>query len=305
MRKAFVAAMSMALFLGAATPAFAQVPEPARASGALAYGITASGLLPIAPTPVVNVAQPPDTGRQLGSNFLATIPLELGGLAVNATINAVGEATRDPRLTSTLDGNPDGASARGYAAAENVSLAGEADLLTVLGLDPLAPALLSASAVSAEAVAACVNGQAVFSTDSQVVGLEVLELDLGAILDPLLVELLGILNLPGILEVNLDESGVLPDGSGVFVNALRITVLGGVEEIIIGHAEAKMPADCRVPPPATLAPTGGGRPGPALGGGALAATGAELPFLPLGLGIVALGVILNRVVRRTTRQTSV
>lgn len=303
MRKALVAAMSMAVFLGAATPAYAQVQEPARASGAAAYGITGSGLLPISPTPLVAVAQPPDTGRQLGSNFQATIPLDLGGLAVNATITAVGEATREPRLTSVLDGNPDGTSARGFARTEGLQLLGAADLLTVLGLDPLtAPALLTASAVEAEAVAACVNGEAVFSTDSRVLGLEVLELDLGAILDPILSELLNTLNIEGILEIAQNESGVLPDGSGVFVNALRITVLGTLQEIIIGHAEATMPADCRVPPPTTLAPTGGG-PGP--GGGALAATGTELPFLPLGLGIVALGVILNRVVRRTTRQTTV
>jgi hypothetical protein len=301
MRKAFVAAMSMALFFGAATPALGQVPEPASASSASAFGIAASGLLPISPMPVVNVAQPPDSGQQLGTNFQATIPLDIGGLAVNGTITAVAEASRDPRLTSVLDGNPDGASARGFSRTDGLSLLGEADLLTVLGLDPLAPpALLSASAVEAEAVAACLNGQAVFSTDSRVLGLEVLELDLGAILDPVLVELLGLLNLPGILEVIQGESGVLPDGSGVFVNALRIRVLGTVEDIVIGHAEARMPADCRVPPaaaPPTAAPRGPG--------GALASTGSELPLLPLGLGIVALGVILNRAVRRTARRTTV
>ena len=300
MRKALVAAMSMAVFLGAATPAFAQVPEPARASSAGAYGITASGLLPISPTPVVNVAQPPDTGQQLGTNFNSTIPLDLGGIAVNATINAVGEATRDPRLPSTLD-NPDGVSARGFARTEGLSLLGENNLLTALGLPLDAPALLTASAVEAEAVAACVDGEAVFSTDSRVIGLELLELDLGAILDPILAQLLQTLNLPGILEIFQDEAGVLPDGSGVFVNALRIRVLGTVEEIVIGHAEARMPDDCRVPPaapPTTAAPARGP-------GGGLAATGPELPLLPLGLGIVALGVILNRVVRRSTRQTTV
>jgi hypothetical protein len=292
----------MALFLGAATSASAQVPEPARTSGASAFGIAATGLLPISPTPVVNVAQPPDTGQQLGTNFNSTIPLDLGGIAVNATINAVGEATRDPRLPSTLDGNPDGSSARGFARTEGLSLLGENALLDALGLPLDAPSLLSASAVEAEAVAACVGGEAVFSTDSRVIGLTIAEIDLGSeLLDPLLAELLNTLNLPGILEIAQDESGILPDGSGVFVNALRITVLGTLESIVVGHAEARMPDDCRVPPaapPTTLAPTGGGP-----GGGALAATGSELPFLPLGLGIVALGVLLNRAVRRTTRRT--
>jgi hypothetical protein len=299
MRKALVAAKSMAVFLGAATPASAQVPEPARASSASAFGITGSGLLPISPTPVVNVAQPPDTGRVIGDNFVGTIPLDLGGIAVNATINAVGEATRDPRLPTTLDGNPDGVSARGFARTEGLSLLGANTLLDALGLPLEAPSLLSASAVEAEAVAACVDGRAAFSTDSRVIGLTVAEIDLGSeLLDPLLAELLNTLNLPGILEIAQDESGILPDGSGVFVNALRITVLGTLQEIIIGHAEARMPADCRVPPaapPTTAAP--------AARGGALAATGSELPILPLGLGLLALGVVLNRVVRRTTRQS--
>jgi hypothetical protein len=300
MRKALVAAMSMAVFLGAATPAFAQTPEPARASGASAFGLAATGLLPITPTPVVAVAQPPDTGRVVNGNFKGTIPLDLGGIAVNATINAVGEAARDPRLPAALDANPDGTSARGFARTEGLSLLGENTLLDALGLPLEAPALLTATAVEAEAVAVCVGGKPAFSTDSRVIGLTLLGTDLAETLglNELIESILGALNVPGILEIALDESGVLPDGSGVFVNALRIRVLGTLEDIIVGHAEATMPADCRVPPPAPPPAA----PGP---GGALAATGNELPFLPLGLGILALGVILNRAVRRTARRSTV
>ena len=304
MRKTLVAAMSMALFLGAATPAFAQTPEPARASAGAAFGLAGSGLLPISPTPAVAAAQPPDSDQQiLGQTFQSTIPLDLGGLAVNGTISAVAQAASEPRIQTALPGSPDGVSARGLGRTEGLSLLGDVDLLTALGLDPFGEsALLTATAVEAEATATCVSGQPVFTTDSRVIGLELLDIDLGSeLLDPVLRELLGLLNIEGILEIVEGETGVLPDG-GVFVNALRITVLGTLQELIIGHAEAKMPADCRVPPPATLAPIGGG-PGP--GGGALAATGTELPFLPMGLGIVALGAILNRVVRRTARRTTV
>jgi hypothetical protein len=295
MRKALVTAVAMALFLGAAAPAFAQVPEPSRASGASAFGLAATGLLPISPTPTVTVAQPPDTGQVVNGNFRGTIPLDLGGIAVNATINAVGEAARDPRLPSTLDNNPDGTSARGFARTEGLSLLGENTLLAALGLPLDAPALLTASAVEAEAIAVCVDGKPAFSTDSRIIGLDVLELDLGAILDPLLVQLLQTLSLPGILEVIQGETGVLPDGSGVFVNALRIRVLGTLEDIVVGHAEATMPADCRVSPaaPPTTAP-----------GGALAATGAELPLLPLGLGLLCLAVILSRIARRAGKNVS-
>lgn len=303
MRKALVAATSMALFLGAPTPALAQGPEPARASGASAYGITATGLLPISPTPVVAVSQPPDTGRVINGNFKGTIPLDLGGIAVNATINAAGEAARDPRLPATLDGNPDGGSARGFARTEGLSLLGENTLLAALGLPLDAPALLSASAVEAEAVAACVDGEAVFSTDSRVIGLDapVLGIDLSG-LDQAVRDVL-LLDIEGILEVVQDESGVLPDGSGVFVNALRINVLGTTEQIVVGHAEATMPDDCRVPP-AGPPTTASRRPGGG-GGGSLAATGPEPPFLPLGLGLLALGVVLNGAVRRTARRTTV
>ena len=291
MPKALVAAMSMALFLGVAPAALAQTPEPARESGASAFGLAATGLLPISPTPTVTVSQPPDTGQVVNGNFRATIPLDLGGIAVNATINAVGEAARDPRLPSTLDNNPDGTSARGFARTEGLSLLGENTLLAALGLPLDAPALLTASAVEAEAVATCVGGKPVFSTDSRIIGLDVLELDLGAILDPLLAQLLQTLNLPGILEIVQGETGVLPDGSGVFVNALRIRVLGTLADLVIGHAEAKMPADCRVPPaaPPTVPP------------GELAATGADLPLLPLGLGCLGLAVILSYIVGRSRR----
>lgn len=311
MRKALVAAMSMAIFLGAATPAFAQVPEPARASTGAAFGLSGSGLLPISPIPTAIATQPPDAEqRVLNQNVNSVLPVNLGGaessIAVTGVVNAEAQAASEPRIQSTLDGNPDGVSARGFSRVTGLSLLGDVALLEALGLDLAEAAdLLSAEVIQAEAVAACVNGQPAFSTDSEVVGdLDPLGLDLGPALNDILAALLGALNIEGVLEIVQNESGVLPDGSGVFVNALRINVLG-LEELVIGHAEARMPADCRVPPaapPATLAATGGG-PGP--GGGALAATGTELPFLPLGLGIVALGVVLNGVVRRTIRQTTV
>lgn len=298
MRKTLVAAaMSMAVFLGAATPSYAQTPEPARASAAAAFGIAGLGLLPISPTPSVVAAQPPDTDQQiLGQTFQSTIPADLG-VAVNGTISAVAQAASQPRIQTALPGSPDGVSARGLGRTEGLSLVGDVDLLTALGLDPFAEtALLTATAVEAEATATCVDGRPVFSTDSRVIGLELLEIDLGSVLDPVLRGVIDTLNLPGILEIVEGETGVLPDGSGVFINALRVTVLGGAQELIIGHAEARMPADCRVPPVA---------PPPTAPHGALAATGNDLPVLPLGLAMVTLGVILNRVVRRTARRTTV
>lgn len=305
MRKALVAAMSMAVFLGAATPAYAQTPEPARASAGAAFGLSGTGILPISPIPTAVAAQPPDTDQQvLGATFNSVLPVNLGGaessLAVTGVANAVAQAASQPRIQTALDGSPDAVSARGFSRVTGLSLLGDVNLLEALGLDLAEAAdLLSAEVIQAEATATCVDGRPVFTTDSEVVGnLDPLGLELGGALNDILGGLLDTLNIEGVLEIVQDESGVLPDGSGVFVNALRINVLG-LEELIIGHAEARMPADCRVPPapPPTAAPHGPG--------GALAATGNELPVLPLGLGLVALGVILNRVVRRTTRGTTV
>ena len=307
MRKALVAAMSMTVFLGMATPSFAQTAEPARASAGAAFGLSGSGLLPISPVPTAVATQPPDMDQQiLGANANSVLPLNLGGdtssLAVTGTVNAVAQAASEPRIQTALDGNPDGVSARGFSRVEGLSLLGDVNLLEALGLDLAEAAdLLSAEVVQAEATATCVDGRPVFSTDSQVVGdLDPLGLDLGPALNEILAGLLDTLNIEGVLEIVQDESGALPDGSGVFVNALRINVLG-LEELVIGHAEAKMPADCRVPPAAPPTTTAAPR-GP---GGALASTGPEVPLLPLGLGVVALGVMLNRAVRRTTRRTTV
>lgn len=302
MRKGLVAAILMSVFLGAATPSFAQNVEPARASGALAFGLAGSGLLPISPTPSAVATQPPDMDEQiLGANVNSLIPLNLGGqdssIAVTGVANAVAQAASEPRIESALDGNPDGVSARGFSRVNGLSLLGDVNLLEALGLDlGEATDLLSAEVIQAEAVAACVDGQAMFSTDSEIVGdLDPLGLQLGPALNDILAALLQTLNLPGILEIVEDESGVLPDGSGVFVNALRISLLGTTQTLVIGRAEAKMPQDCRIAP----AP-----PPPPAPGGALAATGAEVPFLPLGLAVVSFGVILNRVVRRVSRRTT-
>ena len=306
MRKTLVAAMSMAVFLGAATPSYAQTPEPARASSGAAFGLAGTGLLPISPTPTALAAQPPDTDQQvLGQTFNSLIPLNLGGaessLAVTGVANAVAQAASQPRIQTALAGNPDNVSARGFARVTGLSLLGDVNLLEALGLDlDQAADLLSAEVIQAEATATCVNGQPVFSTDSEIVGdLDPLGLELGPALNDILGALLEALNIEGVLEIVQDESGVLPDGSGVFINALRINILG-LEELVIGHAEARMPADCRVPPAAPPTTIAGPR-----GPGGLAATGNDLPVLPMGLAMVTLGVLLNRVVRRTTRRSTI
>lgn len=299
MRKIVVAMVALALPFVGAGPASA---DPARTSAAGAFGIAGTGLLAIPPTPTATATQPPDTNIPLtvpAPNFNAVLPLDVGGLAVDATVAAAAQATRESTIQAALDGVNDNVNARGFARIEGLQLLGEATLIEALGLPLDAPGLLTAGLIEAEAVATCVNNAPVFDVGFNIVDLELAEIDLGAIVDPLLGSLLGALNLPGILEVIQGEQGFLPDGSGVFINALRIRVLGNVQDIVIGHAEARMPANCAVEPPAEP-PTGPGDVAPT---GTLAATGSSPLLLPVALGLLATAGGL-RYLNRRSRRTS-
>ena len=155
MRKALGAAMAMALFVGVATPSFAQTAEPARASAGAALGLSGSGLLPIGPLPTAVASQPPDSAQQvLGVNANSVLPLNLGGadssLAVTGTVNAVAQAASQPTIQTALDGSPDAVSARGFARVDGLSLLGDVNLLEALGLELAEAAdLLSAEVIQA------------------------------------------------------------------------------------------------------------------------------------------------------------
>ena len=179
----------------------------------------------------------------------------------------------------------------------------------------LVDALLEIDAISAEAVAVCAADQVFFDTASSVLSLN----DEGVNVVDELLQTVGDL-LPEILNIETGEVGVTPDGTGVFVNALRISVLegtatGGIipgtEEIdpttglpipdtglpeveagenallniVLGHAEVSA-TQCAAPPTTTtLAPTGEPR-------RSLPRTGG-LGVLPSVLGVGLLGGALT------------
>ena len=288
MRKVLTTAFATAVALWATGPAWA---EPARTSSAAAYGLQASvlGTQLVPPTPVVAVSQPPDTGRTLGENIDATLPVDLPGLAVTGVVTAVGDAHRAddivPTLTSPVGQFSDavtltGVNSRGLARAENLNLLGNIPLIDILAGQVAQQGLLSAGSVQAEAVAKCVNNQPVFDTGFNIVDLRVAGSQIP--LNDLVSSLLTLLNLPGIITVVQGETGVLPDG-GVFINALHVTVPLLQADIIVGHAEARMPANCGIAPPAP--PTGPGPIAPvadvAAPLGNLAATGGDFSMTPL------------------------
>lgn len=314
MRKVLTAAFATAIAVSATGPAWA---EPARTSSAGAYGLQASvlGTQLVPPTPVVAVSQPPDTGRTVGDNVNATLPVDLPGLAVTGVVTAVGEAHRAddivPALTAPVGQFSDavtltGVNSRGLARAENLTLVGNIPLVDVLAGQVARQGLLSAGSVQAEAVAKCVNNQPVFDTGYNIVDLNVAGAAIP--LNDLVATLLNLLNLPGVINVVQGETGVLPDG-GVFINALHITVPLLDADIIVGHAEARMPANCGIAPPAP--PTGPGPVAPVASLGApvanLAATGGDFsmtPFIAMAMlgGALAVGRL---VVRSRPRRSSV
>jgi len=291
MRKVLIAAFATAVALSAAGPVSA---DPAQTSGASAYGVQATvlGAQLVPPTPAVTVSQPPDTGLTLNDNVNATLPVDLQGLAVTGVVVAVGEAHRAddiiPALTANLGQFSDavaltGVNARGLARAENLSLVGNIPLVNLLGGQVSQQGLLNVGSVQAEATAKCVNNQPVFDTGYNIVDLRLAGSGPNAIpLNDAVGTLLSVLNVPGVISVVQGETGVLP-GGGVFINALRVTVPLLGAEIIVGHAEARMPANCGIAAPAP--PTGPGPIAPiaqvAAPAGNLAATGGDFSVTPL------------------------
>lgn len=211
------------------------------------------------------------------------------------------------------------ANARGFARIDDLNILVD-DTASFGALPPeivavLVDALLEIDAISAEAVAVCAADQVFFDTASSVVALN----DEGVDVVDELLQTVGDL-LPEILNIETGEVGVTPDGTGVFVNALRISILegtatGGIipgtEEIdpvtglpipdtglpeveagenallniVLGHAEVSA-TQCAAPPTTTtLAPTGDPRP-------SLPRTGG-LGVLPSILGVGLLGGALT------------
>jgi len=314
MRKVLTTAFAMAVALSATGSAWA---EPASTSSAAAYGLQATvlGTQLVPPTPSVAVSQPPDTGLTLGDNVETTLPVDLQGLAVTGAVVAVGEAHRAddivPALTAPVGQFSDavtltGVNSRGLARAENLTLVGNIPLIGVLAGQVSQQSLLSVGSVQAEAVAKCVNNQPVFDTGYNVVDLRLAGSGPGDIpLNDLVATLLGLLNVPGVITVVQGETGTLP-GGGVFINALRISVPLLDADIIVGHAEAAMPANCGIAPPAPPAPpTGPGPIAPVADLGTLAATGGDFSMTPLvAMALLGAALGIRRLTVRAQRSSS-
>ncbi len=322
MRKAFLAAMalvtSMATFYTAAAgPAAA---EPANADSASAYGLSATGAVPISATTTTMSSFPPGGDNNASGNFntlppaLLTVPL--GNVALAGVVGVIANSHTADDITPELNPTvaPDAAPTSSPVTLDPVNtraLAKTTGLGVVFtaptgSINAIAtalqalPSLVSADAVTSEAVAKCVDGKPVFDTGYQIAGLgglvgNALDSTVQALLNTLLALLPAGSTLASIISIT--PGVVTPLADGVAIDALRISIPLLNENLVISHSEVHMAADCRVVPPTTAAPRGpaGG------GGGRLASTGTDLPFLPVGISLVVLAMVGGSVVRRSRK----
>jgi len=289
--------------------------EPAKASTASAYGLSGSGLVAISPTITTSASAPPDTDAPV--NNLLAVPL--GGLAFDGTVSVNARAHTPDNITPELATVPNDpgtsvpvtladVNTAAIASAENVGLlftpppgTVEGTALSLLGqLSEAEGGLLTASAISSEAVAKCVDGQPVFDAGYNVAGLGGV---VGGVLDPLVQVVLDLLltligpdaALSAVISINPGVVTEFPDG--IAIDGLQVSIPLLDQTIVIAHSEVHMAADCTVvaPAPSTTAARGAGP------GGRLASTGNETPFLAVGIGLVALAAIGGGVVRHGRR----
>lgn len=318
MRKVLTAACTVAVALWATSAASA---DPARTSSAVAYGATAiaAGSAVIPPTPIASAAAPPDTDGERSS----AVPVTGGTLTLTGVIFTAAQARQSDGLLvaltpQALSGAPAGSSdpitllapnTRAFGSAANASVlvsalpAGlPADAFALI--QAAANSLVSAGVIQGEAVAKCVGGRPQFDTGYNITDLELAGTQIPLVGDLVtqIVDALGAGSpLAGLVNVTKGEQLTFADGVGV--NALRVQLLGvaggpPLIEVVIGHAEVHMPADCAVAPPTTVA-------APVAPRGTLPSTGGDFsvtPLLAMGMLGGALGV--RRILVRTRSSDS-
>jgi len=295
----------LALGVAFAAPASA---DPATQGSASAFGtrIAAGGLGAVPATPSVSVGTP-------GVQEQTAVPADIAPLVVNGTLRTRAECQVESAVAATL-ANQGPNNCRGFAITESLDV--------LLGATGTATSLVSARVIEGEAVARCVGGRGQVATGFNLLGLQVAGQDLGT---PLTNTLEPVLNLtaPGgalanVVQIARNEIVNLP-GGGIAVNALHIrilpitgtgTVLPGLPlptgmtlseavDIVISHAEARMPTPCGVPAASQALGTGPET------SGSLPRTGDNrMLAVPLALGLLTTALVLRQVNSRV-RQPSV
>ncbi|MDQ4149420.1 MAG: hypothetical protein M3164_05440 [Actinomycetota bacterium] len=235
-----IVAVPLLIVMMVLTPVWAW-SSPLQSVTASAFGLEATGIIPIARTPTVSVTFPPPAERTERADLLQ-IPAE--PLAFNGTATAVAQTAREATLASSLRAGqlqaagggtvPDRFNARGASRIEGLGLLTQEPLP---GLpEDLTGSLVGAELIEAEAVVSCVEGRPVFAAGSNIVGLVIAAgLDLTQPLDDLLRGVVDTVRVPGILEIN--RNIVTPTADGISVIALQVRLLGNGEVVNLAQAQ--------------------------------------------------------------------
>ena len=228
------------------SPAAADTATTGRASG-FGANVNLSGTPLVDRAGLAEATLPP--GGVDGPNELLLVPV--APIAVSGTAVGLAGASAASTLTSTLEQTQ-----QAVAGPYNVAGVGLVEGLDVLagtptpipGLPDIGVSLVSADAVRGEAVGVCRAGVAQYAADSEVANLEIGGTPL--VENESLEELVDALNelltpLAFVVDIERNEVSELP-GGGIQVNALHVTVLGGIGvpattpvlDLVVGHAEA-------------------------------------------------------------------
>jgi hypothetical protein len=206
---------------------------PLQSVTASAYGLNATGLVTVPPTPTVATTFPP--AARVERSDLLQVPLEPLAFAGAATV--VAETATDTTLTTQLPADrltvrgggavPGSYNARAASRIAGVSVAASGPLAGIP--ENLLPALIGVGAVEAEAAVSCVAERPVIVGGSRLVGpLSILGINLDVPVDNLtnqVVDLTGSL-LSGVLELRRNVVEDTPNGTSVIALQVRVLETG-------------------------------------------------------------------------------
>jgi len=243
MKKVLLAASAVALTVGGLTPLRPSAASADTATAAVAQGYGANANL--GGTPLINKAGlatatlPP--GGDAGPNqllLLPVAPVAISGTGVG-TANAHAPADLQSRLTVTTEAVTGPYNARAVGLTEGLGV--------LVGVPPaVGIPLVSAAAVRGEAVGVCRAGRAEYSANSEAVDLRIGGQPVG-LNTPVqqLIDALDMLLQPLNEVADIKRNEVAVTATGAAVNALHVTVLGGIGvpattpllDLTVGHAQ--------------------------------------------------------------------
>ena len=232
MKKVRLAACAVALSVGGLTPLGLSPADADTAATAVASAFGANsnigGTTAIDKAGLATATLPP--GQDVGPNQLLLVPVV--PIAVNGTAVGMANAHAASDLPTALEQVPQ--AVPGPYNARAVGLVNGLNVLfgtptPVPGLPDLGVGLISADAVRGEAVGVCRAGTAVYSANSEIVALKIGGMDV-ALNQPItgLVDTLNTLLQPLSAVVDIERNEVIVTAQGAIVNALHLTVLGGI-----------------------------------------------------------------------------